>query len=177
MQQEKKSTAPKRKQGSETKNFNLKAVKKNPLKVWLRVGFISWPVVSVLFNLIPFLKKIIINKFLGKAEDFYAKVESIHLEVLKPGVTIKDIHFNKTDVPGGYVMESSAELIKISLDWKSLWSGIIICNADVHRLVFSFSMGKKTQEKKQEKNTSTRKKFEVPVPVIIRQFNVTDSKV
>src|SRR5258705_10877413 len=128
---------------SDALNFNLEAVKKNPLKVWLRVGFMLWPVVSTLFNILPFLKKIIINKFLGKAEDVYAKVKSIRLEVWKPGLTIEDMHFHKVDVPGGHTMESSAGFIKVSLEWKSLWSGIIILDANVHRFNFSFSKNKK----------------------------------
>jgi hypothetical protein len=92
-------------------------------------GFHTVAIVSLLFNLLPFLKKIIINKFLGKAEDVYGKVESIRFEILKPGFTIKDIHFNKVPAPGEHTMASSAALIKVSLEWKALWTGILICDA------------------------------------------------
>lgn len=161
---------------SEGLNLSLKVEGKNPLKVWLKAGFVLWPVISILFNIIPFLKKIIINKFLGKAEDVYAKAESIKLEVFKPGCVIKNIQFNEVSAPGDHALQSFAELIKVSFDRKFLWKGILMCNADVHRLVFSFEKNKKTQENKKEKPTN-KKKFKIPVAVVIKQLNVTESKI
>ena len=175
MQKRRQVNRRRRKPGSGKLNFNLKT-KKNPLKVWLRVAFIFWPVISVLFNILPAIKKIIINKFLGKAENVYGKVESIHLEWFKPGFLIKDIHFNKVSAPAGHSMECSAESIKVSLDWNALWEGVLICNALVHRFNFYFSKNKKSPEDKEDEKTKS-KQFKIPVPVLIRQFNITDSRI
>lgn len=171
-QQKSKTHRKNRKQ--EVLNFNLNPEKKNPFKTWLRVAYILWPVVSLLFH-IPFVKKIIVNKFLGEAGDVYAKVGSIRLHIFRPECSVKNIIFKKIDIPSDYSMESSAELIKLSIERKYLWDGILVCDALINHFVFSFSKNKKSVESSPAK--SVHKKFDIPLPVIIRQFNVTNSKV
>src|SRR5262249_13056208 len=70
-------------------------VNESASRKWLRIAFVLWPVVSILFNVIPFLRRIVIKRVLGNIKNADAHVKSIRLSLLTHSCIIKEFEYNK----------------------------------------------------------------------------------
>jgi hypothetical protein len=154
------------------------ASKKTKRRRLLKIGLWILAVLLALRIALPFIVLGYLNREMARIDGYYGHIDDLDIRLYRGAYKVKDIYINIVDTATQEQTPLfSANLIDISIEWRSLFKGEIVSELECDTCILKFTDDASEPEQLEGDSADFRKMLKTFTPLKVNRFEVMNGKI